>query len=225
MIRPNTVPVGYGRQLGVRSVGAAPRRCRESLSAPVSGAQRARLSSAVKGIRVEVECPKSNSHNRFQGSAVWSRNGNGINDSFPEIVDALSAVLDHREVVRDGEIVARGIRWCAVLLHVQRRLHVLHPPTRSSAKRSQPRKGSEPRTTSSTSKVGRRLSWSTVNHSPISASNIRASKCQRPDHVESREKHQLETIVAKYFLGLPADNRSRDCLKTPPLRANWEVVL
>ncbi len=150
-----------------------------------------------------MECPKSNSHNRFQGSAVWSRNGNGINDSFPEIVDALSAVLDHREVVRDGEIVARGSDGVPYFSMCSADC-TFCTPTRSSAKRSQPRKGSEPRTTSSTSKVGRRLSWSTVNHSPISASNIRASKCQRPDHVESREKHQLETIVAKYFLGLPA---------------------
>ncbi|MFI7166507.1 hypothetical protein ACIBM3_29015 [Rhodococcus erythropolis] len=30
-------------------------------------------------------------------SALWSRNGNDISASFPEILDALSAVLDHRE--------------------------------------------------------------------------------------------------------------------------------
>ncbi|MDA3637675.1 ATP-dependent DNA ligase [Rhodococcus sp. C-2] len=40
--------------------------------------------------------------------ALWSRNGNVIVASFPEIVDALSAVLDHRETVLDGGIVALG---------------------------------------------------------------------------------------------------------------------
>lgn len=41
--------------------------------------------------------------------ALWSRNGNNnFSASFPEIVDALSAVLDHRETVLDGEIIALG---------------------------------------------------------------------------------------------------------------------
>ncbi|TYQ00827.1 UNVERIFIED_ORG: bifunctional non-homologous end joining protein LigD [Nocardia globerula] len=59
---------------------------------------------------------------------LWSRNGNPVSESFPEIVDALTAVLDHREIVLDGEIVAldKGVPSFAKL---QRRMHVRKPTT------------------------------------------------------------------------------------------------
>ena len=40
--------------------------------------------------------------------ALRSRNGNNFSATFPEIVDGLRSVLDHREDVLDGEIVALG---------------------------------------------------------------------------------------------------------------------
>ncbi|OFV73768.1 non-homologous end-joining DNA ligase [Rhodococcus erythropolis] len=58
---------------------------------------------------------------------LWSRNGNNITASFPEIVDALSAVLDHRETVLDGEIVALGPDGVPSFSRLQRRMHVLKP--------------------------------------------------------------------------------------------------
>lgn len=58
---------------------------------------------------------------------LWSRNGNNISASFPEIVDALSAVLDHRETVLDGEIVALGPDGVPSFSRLQRRMHVLKP--------------------------------------------------------------------------------------------------
>ncbi|UUE28419.1 hypothetical protein LRQ08_31260 (plasmid) [Rhodococcus qingshengii] len=59
--------------------------------------------------------------------ALWSRNGNNFSASFPEIVDALSAVLDHRETVLDGEIVALGPDGVPSFSRLQRRMHVLKP--------------------------------------------------------------------------------------------------
>ena len=59
--------------------------------------------------------------------ALWSRNGNDISASFPEILDALSAVLDHRETVLDGEIVALGPDGVPSFSLLQRRMHVLRP--------------------------------------------------------------------------------------------------
>ncbi|WP_242484825.1 RNA ligase family protein [Rhodococcus sp. MS16] len=59
---------------------------------------------------------------------MWSRNGNDVSESFPELVDALKGALDHREIVLDGEIVAldKGVPSFAKL---QRRMHVRKPNT------------------------------------------------------------------------------------------------
>ncbi|MGB3946007.1 MAG: hypothetical protein WBK76_04200, partial [Candidatus Saccharimonadales bacterium] len=60
--------------------------------------------------------------------ALWSRNGNNVSETFPEIVDALVTVFDHRKTVLDGEIVAldKGVPSFARL---QRRMHVRTPTT------------------------------------------------------------------------------------------------
>ena len=60
-------------------------------------------------------------------TTLWSRNGNNISASFPEIVDALRSVLDHREAVLDGEIVALGPDGVPSFSLLQRRMHVLRP--------------------------------------------------------------------------------------------------
>ncbi|MFE5790859.1 ATP-dependent DNA ligase [Rhodococcus erythropolis] len=66
-------------------------------------------------------------HNRFRHAMLWSRNGNNISASFPEIVDALHSVLDHRETVLDGEIFALGSDGVPSFSLLQRRMHVLRP--------------------------------------------------------------------------------------------------
>ena len=58
---------------------------------------------------------------------LWSRNGNNISASFPEIVDALRSVLEHRETVLDGEIVALGPDGVPSFSLLQRRMHGLRP--------------------------------------------------------------------------------------------------
>lgn len=58
---------------------------------------------------------------------LWSRNDNNISASFPEIVDALRSVLDHRKTVLDGEIVALGPDGVPSFSLLQRRMHVLRP--------------------------------------------------------------------------------------------------
>ena len=62
-----------------------------------------------------------------ESPVLWSRNGNNISASFPEIVDALRSVLDHRETVLDGEIVALGPDGVPSFSLLQRRMHVLRP--------------------------------------------------------------------------------------------------
>lgn len=59
--------------------------------------------------------------------ALWSRNGNNVSESFPEIVDALATVLDHRETVLDGEIVALDKGGVPSFSRLQRRMHVRAP--------------------------------------------------------------------------------------------------
>ncbi|RGP46511.1 hypothetical protein AWH04_03870 [Rhodococcus erythropolis] len=58
---------------------------------------------------------------------LWSRNGNAITRSFPEIVDALAEQLGNREVVLDGEIVALDARGAPSFSLLQRRMHVQAP--------------------------------------------------------------------------------------------------
>lgn len=67
---------------------------------------------------------------------LWSRNGNAITRSFPEIVDALTAQLGNREVVLDGEIVALDARGVPSFSLLQRRMHVQAPT--AQARRSVP---------------------------------------------------------------------------------------
>nr|WP_251014264.1 hypothetical protein [Rhodococcus qingshengii] len=107
--------------------------------------------------------------------ALWSRNGNNFSASFPEIVDALSAVLDHRETVLDGEIVALGPDGVPSFSRLQRRMHVLKPT-------AQIRNGAlttyyvfDVLDIDGTSTTDCPTS-NAAKHSPTSASNTRASK-------------------------------------------------
>ena len=61
----------------------------------------------------------------LKAPALWSRNGNNFSASFPELVNALSALLDDRETVLDGEIVALGPDGVPSSSLLQRRMHVL----------------------------------------------------------------------------------------------------
>ncbi|MFD4785180.1 hypothetical protein ACFWNH_29600 [Rhodococcus qingshengii] len=61
---------------------------------------------------------------------LWSRGGNNISESFPDIVAALSTVLDGRETVLDGEIVALGNDGVPSFSRLQRRMHVRTPTNR-----------------------------------------------------------------------------------------------
>ncbi|GBF17599.1 putative DNA ligase-like protein/MT0965 [Rhodococcus sp. Br-6] len=60
-------------------------------------------------------------------SHLFSRNGNDITATFPELVDPLVDVLDGRDATFDGEIVALDAKGRPSFGRLQRRMHVLRP--------------------------------------------------------------------------------------------------
>lgn len=62
-------------------------------------------------------------------SRLFSRNGNDITATFPELADPLVDVLDGREAILDGEIVALDSKGRPSFGRLQRRMHVLRPTT------------------------------------------------------------------------------------------------
>lgn len=163
--------------------------------------------------------------------ALWSRNGNDISASFPEILDALSAVLDHRETVLDGEIVALGPDGVPSFSLLQRRMHVLRPNAqlRNEALTSYyvfDILDVDGTSTTELPYLERReaLANLSLEHPRIKVPphwlNV-----DRPTMLEVAKKHHLEGIVAKRISSIyQPGKRSRDWLKTP-LRANCEAVL
>ncbi|WP_336874248.1 non-homologous end-joining DNA ligase [Rhodococcus qingshengii] len=163
--------------------------------------------------------------------ALWSRNGNDISASFPEILDALSAVLDHRETVLDGEIVALGPDGVPSFSLLQRRMHVLRPTAqlRNEALTSYyvfDILDVDGTSTTELPYLERReaLANLSLEHPRIKVPphwlNV-----DGPTMLEVAKKHHLEGIVAKNISSIyQPGKRSRDWLKTP-LRANCEAVL
>ncbi|WP_258537555.1 MULTISPECIES: RNA ligase family protein [unclassified Rhodococcus (in: high G+C Gram-positive bacteria)] len=163
--------------------------------------------------------------------ALWSRNGNDISASFPEILDALSAVLDHRETVLDGEIVALGPDGVPFFSLLQRRMHVLRPTAqlRNEALTSYyvfDILDVDGTSTTELPYLERReaLANLSLQHPRIKVPphwlNV-----DGPTMLEVAKKHHLEGIVAKNISSIyQPGKRSRDWLKTP-LRANCEAVL
>ncbi|NKS56165.1 ATP-dependent DNA ligase [Rhodococcus hoagii] len=60
---------------------------------------------------------------------LFSRNGNDISGSYPEVVDSLASALAGRDAILDGEIVALE-KGRPSFSRLQRRMHVQHPTTR-----------------------------------------------------------------------------------------------
>ena len=58
---------------------------------------------------------------------LFSRNGNDVTNSFPELAEALSGALHAREGVVDGEVVALDERGRPSFARLQRRMHVQRP--------------------------------------------------------------------------------------------------
>ena len=163
--------------------------------------------------------------------ALWSRNGNDISASFPEILDALRSVLDHRETVLDGEIVALGPDGVPSFSLLQRRMHVLRPTAqlRNEALTSYyvfDILDIDGTSTTELPYLERReaLANLSLEHPRIKVPphwlNV-----DGPTMLEVAKKHHLEGIVAKNISSIyQPGKRSRDWLKTP-LRANCEAVL
>ncbi|MFD6517882.1 non-homologous end-joining DNA ligase [Rhodococcus sp. NPDC060176] len=163
--------------------------------------------------------------------ALWSRNGNDISASFPEILDALSAVLDHRETVLDGEIVALGPDGVPSFSLLQRRMHVLRPTAqlRNEALTSYyvfDILDIDGTSTTELPYLERReaLANLSLEHPRIKVPphwlNV-----DGPTMLEVAKKRHLEGIVAKNIASIyQPGKRSQDWLKTP-LRANCEAVL
>ncbi len=162
---------------------------------------------------------------------LWSRNGNNISASFPEIVDALRSVLEHRETVLDGEIVALGPDGVPSFSLLQRRMHVLRPTAqlRNEAVTSYyvfDVLDIDGTSTSDLPYLERReaLANLSLEHPRIKVPphwlNV-----DGPTMLEVARKHHLEGIVAKNISSIyQSGKRSRDWIKTP-LRANCEAVV
>ncbi|MFB9781310.1 RNA ligase family protein [Rhodococcus baikonurensis] len=162
---------------------------------------------------------------------LWSRNGNNISASFPEIVDALRSVLDHRETVLDGEIVALGPDGVPSFSLLQRRMHVLRPTAqlRNEAVTSYyvfDVLDVDGTSTTDLPYLERReaLANLSLEHPRIKVPphwlNV-----DGPTMLEVARKHHLEGIVAKNIASnYQPGKRSRDWVKTP-LRANCEAVV
>ena len=58
---------------------------------------------------------------------LYSRNGNDVTNSFPELAEALSGALHGREGVVDGEVVALDEKGRPSFARLQRRMHVQRP--------------------------------------------------------------------------------------------------
>ncbi|WP_314674862.1 non-homologous end-joining DNA ligase [uncultured Rhodococcus sp.] len=163
--------------------------------------------------------------------ALWSRNGNNFSASFPEIVDALSAVLDHRETVLDGEIVALGPDGVPSFSRLQRRMHVLKPTAQLR---------NDALTTYYVFDVLDIDGTSTTDlpylerREALANLNLEHPRIKVPPHwlnvdgptmLEVARKHHLEGIVAKSITSTyQPGKRSPSWLKTP-LRANTEGII
>ncbi|MDV8071413.1 hypothetical protein R4P64_33415 [Rhodococcus sp. IEGM 1366] len=62
-------------------------------------------------------------------SRLFSRNGNDITATFPELSDPIIGVLEGRDAILDGEIVALDGKGRPSFARLQRRMHVLRPTT------------------------------------------------------------------------------------------------
>ncbi|ANQ76136.1 MULTISPECIES: non-homologous end-joining DNA ligase [Rhodococcus] len=163
--------------------------------------------------------------------ALWSRNGNNFSTSFPEIVDALSDVLDHRETVLDGEIVALGPDGVPSFSRLQRRMHVLKPTAQLR---------NDALTTYYVFDVLDIDGTSTTDlpylerREALANLSLEHPRIKVPPHwlnvdgptmLEVARKHHLEGIVAKSITSTyQPGKRSPSWLKTP-LRANTEGII
>lgn len=167
----------------------------------------------------------------FAPPMLWSRSGNNISALFPEIVDALSAVLADRETVLDGEIVALGPDGVPSFSLLQHRMHVL---------RATAQLRNEAATSYYVFDVLDIDGTSTTDlpylerREALANLSLQHPRVKVPPHwlnvdgltmLEVARKHHLEGIVAKNIASnYQPGNRSRDWIKTP-LRANCEAVV
>jgi bifunctional non-homologous end joining protein LigD len=162
--------------------------------------------------------------------ALWSRNGNRVSESFPEIVEALAEVLGHRETVLDGEIVAldEGVPSFARL---QRRMHVRTPTSHLQ---------NSALTTYYVFDILDIDGTSTTElpylerREALASLNIENPRIKVPPFwlnvdgaamLEVAKKHHLEGIIAKSVNSTyQPGKRSPSWIKTP-LRANTEAII
>lgn len=163
--------------------------------------------------------------------ALYSRNGNDISRSFPEIVNALTELLDGRESVLDGEIVALDDRGIPSFSRLQQRMHVQKPapllrtqvPVTYYVFDVLDIDGTE---IIDLPYIERReaLSNLSLDHTRIKVPPYWLN-VDGPTMLEIARKHGLEGIVAKRITSTyQPGKRSPAWLKTP-LRANSEAVI
>lgn len=168
---------------------------------------------------------------KTSSSRLFSRNGNDITDTFPELAGPLVDVLDGRDAILDGEIVALDAKGRPSFSRLQRRMHVLRPTTALRA--DVPVTfylfdvlALDGRSTTSLPYVDRRAD--------LDALGFSGPRVQVPPYwtdvdgdrmLDLAREHQLEGVVAKRLDSTYRPGRRSPTWIKHPLRANSEAII
>lgn len=164
-------------------------------------------------------------------SRLFSRNGNDITATFPELTDPIVDVLDGRDAILDGEIVALDAKGRPSFARLQRRMHVLRP---TSALRAEVPVtfylfdvlSLDGHSTTSLPYVERRA--------VLDALGFSGPRVQVPPYwtdvggdrmLDLAREHHLEGVVAKRIDSTYRPGRRSPTWIKHPLRANTEAVV
>jgi len=168
---------------------------------------------------------------RAGSSRLFSRNGNDITGTFPELADPLVDVLDGRDAILDGEIVALDSKGRPSFGRLQRRMHVLRPTTALRADVSVVLYlfdilALDGHPTTSLPYAERRAS--------LDALGFSGPRVQVPPYwtdvdgdrmLDLAREHRLEGVVAKRIDSTYRPGRRSPTWIKHPLRANTEAVI
>lgn len=162
---------------------------------------------------------------------MFSRNGNDITATFPEVTDPLVDVLDGREAILDGEIVALDAHGRPSFGRLQRRMHVLRPT--ASLRSGTPVTfylfdvlALDGRSTTGLPYVERRARLESLGFSgprvqvPPFWTDVDGDRV-----LEVAHEHHLEGVVAKRVDSTYRPGRRSPTWIKHPLRANTEAVI
>ena len=162
---------------------------------------------------------------------LWSRNGNDVSVSFPEIVDALASAADGRDLVLDGEIVALDTAGIPSFSLLQRRMHVQRPSVQLRTAVPVTYYLFDVLDVAGTSTMA--LPY-LARRETLSALNLTCKSIAVPPHwvdvdgalmLDIACKHRLEGIVAKKITSTYQPGKRSPAWVKTPLRARSEAIV